>query len=197
MIQVMRNAIILHGRPDPGQEEYYNPAFPSASNSHWLPWLQKQLLIQDIAAHTPEIQNSWKPDYETWCKEFERYDIGAGTLLVGHSCGGGFLVRWLSEHPEITVGKVVLVAPWLDPHHTAGAFFDFVIDPHLARRTAGIVIFNSDDDGQDIHTSVQTIQSTIEDVLYREFHNYGHFCFGDMKTTEFPELRDELLSSSI
>ncbi len=94
----MRNAIILHGKPDPGQEEYYNPNFPSASNSHWLPWLQKQLMIHDIATQTPEMPYSWQPDYAIWQKEFERYDVTAETIVVGHSCGAGFIVRWLSQH---------------------------------------------------------------------------------------------------
>lgn len=192
----MKNAIILHGKPDPGQEEYYNPNFPSASNSHWLPWLQKQLLIHDIAAQTPEIPNAWKPEYKTWCKEFERYGIGPETMLVGHSCGGGFLVRWLSEHPDIRVGKVILVVPWLDPDRTDTTdFFDFTIDPGLTARTVGLVIFNSDNDFQSIQASVKMIREVIKDIKYREFHNHGHFCFEDLKTVEFSELREELLSS--
>jgi alpha-beta hydrolase superfamily lysophospholipase len=40
--------------------------------------------------------------------EFERYDIFPETDLVGHSCGGGFFVRWLSKHLEVKVGNVVL-----------------------------------------------------------------------------------------
>jgi predicted alpha/beta hydrolase family esterase len=191
----MKNAIILHGKP--GQEEYYDPAFPSASNSHWLPWLQKQLLIHDIATHAPEVPNAWKSDYETWRKEFERYDITPETMLVGHSCGGGFLVRWLSEHPNSRVDKVIFVAPWLDPDRSDTAdFFEFRIDPTLKDRTAGLVIFNSDNDTHDVHESVRMIRETIDGITYREFHNYGHFCFEDLKTVEFPELRDELLSST-
>lgn len=193
----MKNAIILHGKPDPGQEEYYNLSFPSASNSHWLPWLQKQLLIHDIAAQTPEIPNAWKPDYKIWRKEFERYDISPETMLVGHSCGGGFLVRWLSENFDVRVDKVVLVAPWLDPdRRDTTDFFDFKIDPLLRSRTTDTIIFDSDNDMDDVHESVRQIRNAIKNTGYREFHNYGHFCFGDLKTVEFPELRDELLAPS-
>ncbi len=190
----MKTAIILHGKPDPGQEEYYNPDFPSASNSHWLPWLQKQLLIKDIAAQTPEVPNSWKPDYPTWQKEFERYDITPNTILVGHSCGGGFIVRWLSEHTDIHAGKVVLVAPWLDPGRTDTTdFFEFEIDPNLTKRTNGLTIFNSDDDMDSVHMSVQIIRDAISDIDYREFHEYGHFTYEGMHTVAFPELLKELV----
>lgn len=190
----MKNAVILHGKPDPGDQEYYNPDFPSASNSHWLPWLQKQLLIRDIAAQTPEIPNSWKPDYGTWRKEFERYDITPESILVGHSCGGGFLVRWLSEHPDTQVGTVVLVAPWLDPLRTDTAdFFDFTIDPGLAKRVHKLTIFHSDNDFDSIKTSVEMIRAAVPQANYQSFHNYGHFCYNDLQTDKFPELLEELL----
>jgi predicted alpha/beta hydrolase family esterase len=178
----MKTAIILHGKPDPGQEEYYNADFPSASNSHWLPWLQKQLTIHDIAAQTPEMPN-------------ERYDINPDTLLVGHSCGAGFIVRWLSEHPDIRVGNVVLVAPSLGIDWDTSGFFNFTIDPNLASRTQKLMIFIADNDRDAIQQAAKILRETIADVQYREFRGYGHFCIDDMKTVEFPELRDELLSA--
>jgi len=189
----MKNAIILHGKP--GKEEYYDPQFPAGGNNHWLPWLQKQLIIRDIAAYTLEVPNSWKPDYPTWKKEFERFDITPETNLVGHSCGAGFLVRWLSEHKDKKVGKVVLVAPWMDPFKNEGTgnFFDFNIDPEIRKRTSSITIFNSDNDDQSVQKTVKTLRKTIVNMDYREFHNYGHFCLKDLKTEKFPELLEELI----
>ena len=189
----MKNAIILHGKPDPGQKEYYNPNFPSPSNSHWLPWLQKQLLIHDIAAQTPEMPNAWKPEYEIWQKEFERYETTPETILVGHSCGAGFIVRWLSEHPDIKVGKIVLVAPSLGFTWDDRSFFGFVIDRELANRTAGVTIFGSDNDEPSVMKAIAQYRSVLKDVKYREFPGYGHFVMGSMKTDVFPELLEETL----
>lgn len=187
----MKTAIILHGKP--GKEEYYSDAYPSASNSHWLPWLQKQLLIKDIAAHTPEVPNAWNPVYETWRKEFERYEITPETILVGHSCGGGFIVRWLSEHPDAIVGKVVLVAPSLGIDWEHHGFFDFSIDLGLVSRTAGVMIFGSDNDKPGITESIKQYREVIKDAKYREFKGYGHFTLKHMGTVEFPELLGEVL----
>jgi predicted alpha/beta hydrolase family esterase len=188
----MKNAIILHGRPS--KEAYYSDKYPSASNAYWLPWLQKQLTMRDIPAQTPEVPNAYKRHYPTWCKEFERYDVTPETILVGHSLGGGFIVRWLSEHKDVKVGRVVLVAPWLDPDNVdQDNFFDFTIDPNLASRTAGLTIFNSDNDADDIHRSITTIQAAAKGIAIRDFHNYGHFTFGSMGTVEFPELVQELM----
>ncbi len=192
---VMKNAIIIHGTSD--KEEYYSPDYPSASNSHWLPWLQKQLIIRDIPAVVIEVPNSYMPDYAVWKRELERFDITPETILIGHSCGGGFLVRWLSENKNVTVGKVVLVAPWLDPEKSKGKdndFFNFTMDEKLVSRTAGVTIFNSDNDDSSIHVSVEKILGSIPDIKLVDFHSYGHFCFSDMQTVEFPQLLEEAIS---
>lgn len=187
------NAIILHGMPDPGNEEYYNPEFPSASNSHWIPWLQKQLMIKDISTQTPEMPQSWKPDYEIWKKEFERYDVTPETILIGHSCGGGFIVRWLSEHADVRVNSVLLVAPWLDPERRDTTdFFDFEIDPALSSRTKQLTIYGSDNDMEDVKKSISVLRETLQQINYREFQNYGHFTKGDMGTEQFPELLEAI-----
>ena len=191
----MKNAIIIHGTCD--KEEYYSPEYPSASNFHWLPWLQKQFLIKDIAAVTPEMPHGYMPDYKVWKREFERFDITPETILVGHSCGGGFLVRWLSENKNQKVGKVVLVAPWLDPNKRKGEdnnFFDFEMDSELVSRTDGITIFNSDNDDEAIQTSVKKIMDTIPNIKLVDFHNKGHFCLSDLGTEAFPELLGEALN---
>lgn len=188
----MKNAIIIHGNPS--KREYYSDEYPASSNFHWLPWLQKQLLIRDIYAVTPEMQYAFMPDYKIWKKEFERNDITAETILVGHSCGGGFLVRWLSENKEVKVGKVVLVAPWLDPENSIDTdFFNFQIDPNLATRTAGLTVFSSTDDTDDIQKSVIGIINVIPSTELVEFESGGHFTGDTYIRNGFPELLEEIL----
>lgn len=180
----------------PGKDEYYDSSVPSASNHHWVPWLQKQLLVNDIEAATPEIPHSYSPDYTIWKREFERFDINSDTNLVGHSCGGGFLVRWLSEHKDITVKNVILVAPWIDPfREDTTDFFEFEMDADLAKRTKSLVIFDSDNDSNGVHTSITTIREKINDVDYKPFQDYGHFTLNGMGTIEFPELLEAVLHS--
>ncbi|HUA13095.1 MAG TPA: alpha/beta hydrolase [Candidatus Sulfotelmatobacter sp.] len=187
----MKNAIILHGRPS--KAEYYSEKYPSMSNSHWLPWLQKQLLNRDIAAATPEVPLAYEPLWDRWVKEVERYDITPETLIVGHSCGGGFWVRYLSEHPEIRTGKVVLVAPWIDvEQEDPNQFFKFELDPTVASRTKELVIFNSAEDAPEIQTSVKKLRETLKDVNYREFKGKGHFTHKYLPDDTFPELLEEL-----
>ncbi len=157
--------------------------------------MQRQLLKHEISAATPEVPHSFDRNWEVWNREVERFDIGPETILIGHSTGAGFFVKYLSIHKRLMVDKVILVAPWLDPdrEHTKNFFDDFDIDPDLVSRTAGITIFNSDNDQKSVQKTVKILRDKVKNIKYREFHNYGHFCIEDMKTTEFPELLNEVL----
>ncbi len=135
------------------------------------------------------------PNYAVWKREFERFDIGPETILVGHSCGGGFLVRWLSEN-NVQVGKVVLLAPWLDPEKSKGVdnnFFKFEMRKDLVNQTKGITLFVSKDDDSDIQVNVEKILSNIGDIKKIKFDNHGHFTLHNMGTEKFPELLKEII----
>jgi predicted alpha/beta hydrolase family esterase len=135
------------------------------------------------------------PNYELWKSEFEKNKINSSTILVGHSCGGGFIIRWLSENKDILVDKVILVAPWLDPFNRKGNnFFDFQIDYNIVSRCNKFMIFNSTNDAKDIFESLEIIKKNIKDVKIKDFKDYGHFCFSDLNTDKFPELLEEILN---
>lgn len=188
----MRNAIILHGLPSKG--EYYSDKYPSASNSHWFPWLQKQLLKNDIKADTPEIFKVYAPEYEVFVKEVERFDITPETTLIGHSMGAGFWVRYLTENPEIVVDKVVLVAPWLNLDREYDFdFFEFEVDQNITERVNSLTLFLSDNDSRGVQNTVAFLREKLPKSVVKEFHNYGHFTLGSMKTDEFPELLEAVL----
>lgn len=189
----MKTAIILHGMPS--KESYFNPGRASESNSHWLPWIQRQLSLNSILAQTPEMPEPFRPDYESWKKVFEYFPVDEETILVGHSCGGGFLVRWLSEN-NIKVGLVALVAPWINPadKRPTSGFFDFTIDQELASRTEKIELFISSDDDKEELDTAELLKKEVKDLRVQEFSDHGHFTFSDMKTIEFPELLTYLLS---
>jgi len=188
----MKEAIILHGMPS--KEEYFNPESASQSNKHWIPWIQRQLILNGILAQTPELPEPYEPVYEKWLEVFKQFRVDENTILIGHSCGGGFLVRWLTEN-NIKVGKVVLVAPFIDPDHdeVKSDFFKFEIKKGLSNQTGGLCIFYSTDDDQEILTSVDQILAVDQAIQTKQFTNRRHFTLNDMKTEEFPELLEEAL----
>lgn len=188
----MKNAIILHGLSS--KSEYYDPEYPTGSNSHWLPWLQKHLMIHDVRADTPEVPFVYEPKWPVWAKEVERFDITSQTTLIGHSMGGGFWVGYLSKHPDIFIDKLVLVAPWTNVGREKDiSFFDFEMDPGIAKRVNEIIILNSDDDRRLVHDTVAFLQKKLPSATIESFHGYGHFTLKSMKTSAFPELLDIIL----
>lgn len=193
------NAIIVHGLH--GQSDLQNPNGPSPSNRHWLPWLQKQLVMHGVAAQTPEMPLAYAPSYDLWQKTFEIFPIQKNTILIGHSCGGGFLVKWLSTH-DVHVDKVVLVAPWLDVERRMVSeggddfFADFTIEPDLLNKANKFVIFESTNDMPEIKSSRQLLEQSLPGVTVREFTNYGHFREQDMHSRAFPELAEEIIGEN-
>lgn len=178
----------------PDKESYFDTKSDSQSNCHWLPWLQQQLNINNILSQAPEMPEPYNPDYKKWKELFEQFIINEDTTLIGHSCGAGFIVKYLSDN-NIKVGKVILVAPWINSQREENItmFDNLKIDKNLLNKTSGITIFSSSNDDQVIKNSISALKETIEDVEVLEFENYGHFCLRDMKTREFPELLNEIL----
>ena len=189
----MKKAILVHGKPS--RQNYEDATQPSPSNAIWFPWLQKQLLVRDISAQTPEMLRSFQPDYRIWKETFEEYALTDSTMLVGHSCGAGFLVQWLSEHPDTKVGDVYLVAPAFGDRYNPetpyddpllGDFFVFDIDPSLLEHVRSLHVFYSDDDSVRVETAVSMLKAAVPSAEYHQFEGRGHFT--DNENNEFPEL---------
>lgn len=190
----MKTAILIHGTTD--KEECYSTKYPSLSNSHWFPWITKELMVRDIHTVALEMPHAYMPNYEVWKRELERFDIDENTILVGHSCGGGFLLRYLSENPNLQVDQVVLVAPWIDPDDTKkNNFFDFTPNPRISTQSKKwISLFCSEDDMKDVIKSIDSILETYQNLKVQRFVDKGHFCLWDLRTEAFPELLDTILS---
>jgi predicted alpha/beta hydrolase family esterase len=190
----MKTAILLHGRPS--RAEYLESEHPSPSNSHWLPWLQRELLRKGVLAQAPEAANPYKPTYEAWKNAIGQFGPDEETILVGHSCGAGMIVQWLSKNPKVRVGKVILVAPWIDVEKEDWPAFDFELEENIADRTAGLVIYNSSNDVEEIQTSVKELRKRLKNIRYVEFENRGHFTHKYMPDDTFPELLKECLAGN-
>lgn len=187
----MKTAIIIHGMPS--KKDYFNRKWDTQTCCHWLPWIQKQLIINNILAQAIEMPEPYLPKYNEWKKELERFDLNENTMLIWHSWWAGFIIRRLSEN-KIKVGKVALVAPrinaqWVDSYN----FFDFKIDEDLVKKTESTRVFVSRDDSETIK-DFNKLKKEIKNLDILEFENKWHFCFKDLKTRAFPELLEYLIN---
>jgi len=169
----MKNVIIVHGKPS--KESYYDQDGYTSSNFGWIPWLQNQLLTRDIMPNVPEMPHAYLPEYTSWKREFERFDVTPDTKIVAHSMGGGFIMRWLSENKDIKLARVILVAPSLDPLRTnETGFCEFEIDPTITDRTQ-LVVMTSDNDSDKAVMSRDMITTALPTTDVRMFSGHGHF----------------------
>ena len=189
------DCIIVHGCPD--NEEHAMDSKKRTYDKHWVPWITKELEKNGIKTVTPLMPEPWKPNYKAWKMKFDEQNINKNTVLIGHSCGCAFLVRWLGE-TEKNVKKLILVAPWKIPSgkgegfETRKRFYSYPINPNVKSQADQIIIFTADDEDEDGKKSAKIFHKVIGGKLI-ELKGRGHYILGDMGTEKFPELLKEIL----
>jgi hypothetical protein len=183
----IKKCIIIHGCPS-GTEKDRNPETRTYTK-HWMPWLKEQLIVNGIETDMPLMPEPWQPDYEKFKSEFEKYVVDENTVLVGHSCGCAFLVRWLGETKR-RIAKLILVAPWKvtegnDEYRKN--FYTYDIDTDIKERVGEIVMFTSDNEEENGKKSLKMFHDVLSGEII-ELSGHGHYTFGGMRTAEFPEL---------
>lgn len=181
----MKSVLILHGTCD--KVEFFNKNTSSPSNSHWFPWLQKKFLCHNFLCQTPEMPNPYNPNYEDWLKTFENFYNEDVKIIIGHSAGAGFLLKWLQNNPKTKLDKLILVAPWLDIEKECSNFLDFQMKDDVLNNIKEILLFYSTDDEKSILDSVNKILSYYKNFKVYSFENKGHFVYRTIGST-FPEL---------
>ncbi|EKD58485.1 MAG: hypothetical protein ACD_56C00114G0001 [uncultured bacterium] len=188
----MKQVIIIHGCPE-CEEEMMNLT-DRTFDKHWIPWTRDILEAQGIEALTPMMPSPWEPNHEKFKGEFEKYKVTENTILIGHSCGCAFLVRWLGETKQ-KVAKLILVAPWKIPDEGDKGreeFYVYPIDETIKDRIGKIVMFTSDNEEDDGKKSLEIYHQSLGGKVI-ELNGRGHFTMGDMGTNEFPELLEVVL----
>lgn len=189
----MTNALILHGKPT--RERYENPNEPKPHEANWLPWLAGELARRGIRTAIPAFPEPYFPRFDQWKEVFEEHEVNKDTVVVGHSAGSEFALRWLSENSEAHVNRLLLIAPYQDVGRKYGDFSDYRLDEDLHRRVGRITIFNSSDDDIAIRNRAQALRTVFPSAHYVEFADMGHFRLGhNMDTIEFPQALEELLT---
>jgi len=181
-----KNCIIIHGSPDNSKDDTYD--------KHWMPWIKKELELRDIKTVVPRMPEPSKPVYEIYKKEFEKNLIDEDTILIGHSRGCAFLVRWLGDSKQ-KVKKLILVAPYkvvVEKNKFKEEFSNFKIDKSIKECVQEIVIFTSDNEEVAGKESVNIYHKALGGKII-ELKGRGHYTFGDMGTEEFPELLNEII----
>ncbi len=183
------NCVIVHGCPSDDSEEA-----TQEYARHWMPWTKKELNEKGVPTEIALMPEPWHPDYDRFKEAFQKYSVNDDTILVGHSCGSAFLVRWLGETKK-EVKKLILVAPWKIPNEGDEGrqkYYVYPIDESIRERVGEIVIFTSNNEADEGKQSVKIFQEALEGKLI-ELKDHGHYTRNDMGAEAFPELIEEVL----
>ncbi|MBS3903066.1 MAG: alpha/beta hydrolase [Anaplasmataceae bacterium] len=183
-----RRVIIIHGCSSAPEEKLPETR---TYDKHWIPWIEKELLARNIAVETPLMPSPWAPDFEEWRKKLNQFLIDKDTVLVGHSCGAAFLVRWLGEEKR-EISKLILVAPWKISEGGKKNFYDYPVDESIKSRIDEITMFTADNEEKAGKESLMIFQQSLKGRVI-ELEGRGHYTFDEMKTEEFPELLEEIV----
>lgn len=190
----MVNCIIVHGCPSNAEKAMNEKT--RTYDKHWIPWLKKQLEKRDIKVLTPLMPTPWEPKYEKWKEIFDRLPLDRNSILIGHSCGGAFLVRWLDETKK-KIKKLILVSPGKSGKESKKSRSNLYgnkiyknIQNHVKEK---IVIFTAEDDMKYHINNAYEYEKELPAKVIHLGNGFGHFTLEDMKTEEFPELLEEVL----
>ena len=145
--------------------------------------------LPDFEVIYPKMPNAKNVRYPEWKIWFEKlfHLLNDNVILIGHSLGGIFLAKYLSENnfPK-KIKSVHLVAAPYDTEHCKESLADFALTKDLANFTkqAGkIFLYQSKDDAEVPCADVEKYKRDIPSATIEIFDDRGHFI-----QEEFPEL---------
>jgi uncharacterized protein len=148
----------------------------------------------------PSMPNSQNAKYLEWKIWFERHFqfFRDGIILIGHSQGGMFLAKYLSENtPPFTISAVFLLGavyttdtPINESKEDGGDFiFDTNKVSHVAEKANKVYIFHSKDDFVVPYEHSLKYHAALPQAELITFEDKNHFLI-----PEFPELIQKIKS---
>ncbi len=193
-----KQVVIIHGGDSfRTKEEYFRVLKKSkidfrrytSEKRDWKDNLRK-IVGSKFDVITPEMPNKRDAKYLAWKLWFEKFIpyLSSGVVLIGHSLGGIFLVKYLSENkfPK-SIRATFLIAP----PHGEGTFTLPKNFRKLIKQGGSIFLYHSKDDRIVPFKNFIKYQTQLTGVTTRIFKNRGHF-----NQAGFPELIKDISNLS-
>ena len=160
----------------------------------WKSILQEKL-GDDFEVIRPQMPNKINAKYLEWRIWFEKLVplLNPEVILVGHSMGGIFLAKYLSENnfPKKILGTFLVSAPY-DAETFEYTLVDFVLPADLKKfeeQGGKIYLYHSTDDEVVSFTELEKYKKQLPSATARVFEDRGHF-----NQEDFPELVQDILN---
>lgn len=162
----------------------------------WKDSLQEEL-GESFEVFVPKMPNVTNARFEEWKIWFERIidKLDENIILIGHSLGGIFLVKYLSENRlSKEVKATVLVAAPFDDKDLEESLAEFSLNPPLdnfAKQAGEIYLIQSKDDPVVPFNQFEKYKEALPGAKTLILDGMGHF-----KVESFPEIVDLLKNIS-
>ena len=139
-----------------------------------------------IAPVMPNKNNAKYPEWQIWFEKFIPF-LNGEIILVGHSLGGTFIAKYLSENTfSKKIKGVLLVAPAFDDNADY-SLEDFALPKKLNLQTKNVYLYHSSDDDVVPFADLNKYSAAINNAMVKEFTDRSHF-----NQLEFPELIEDI-----
>lgn len=197
----MKQVVVIHGGGAFATYEEFLSALKAteiddpgiARGKGWKADLQEKFgpEYQVILPQMPNKQNAKYQEWKIWFEKYIPY-INDRVILVGHSLGGSFLAKYLSqEHfPKKIAATLFIAAPFDSNGHRDMAEFAVPDSLNLLATQGGNLLFyHSNDDTVVPFSELAKYQAALPQATARTFTDRGHF-----NQDEFPELVADIKS---
>ena len=192
----MKQIVFIHGGSDfRSYEEFisYIKNEPVKISSFQIKKRWKQTLDQDLGedyqVFTPEMPNKQNAHYEEWKIWFERLIpfLQNDVILVGHSLGGIFLAKYLSENTfPVAIKATILISAPYDDTNLEPPLGDFKLTSpldKLGEQGGGIHLLHAKDDPVVPFSHSESYHNILPNSNLILLESGGHFL-----EPQFPEL---------
>ncbi len=161
----------------------------------WKEQLQERL-GSEYRVIRPSMPNKQYAQYEPWSIWFEKImdQIDASVTLVGHSLGGMFLLKYLSEHQlKCPVEALHTVAAPCSIGGRRKPITEFLVPEDLSnveKQCGAIHLYHSDDDPTVPIGELDELAKRLSSATIHRLNGYGH-----VRQETFPELEAEIQNS--
>ncbi len=139
-----------------------------------------------LAPEMPSKSNAKYSEWAIWFKKFIPY-FKLNTIFIGHSLGGLFLAKYLSENTlPAPIRAAFLVAAPFDDEHADYSLADFTLPANLSlltKQVPEIFLYHSIDDPVVLFQDFEKYVQALPTAHVQTFTDRSHF-----NQPEFPEL---------
>ena len=171
--------------------EWYDPY--KEPSLRWTKTLAEDLW-DDYEVQRPDMPFKYFTDYNQWKTKFELVIpyIRDDAIIIGHSLGANFLMKYLDENEfPVNPKRLFIVAPGIkdDENEILGSF-NYDLNLSNFKKYAPITsLYQSKDDPVCVYDFLELIREPLKDVTWRIFEDRGHFL-----SEKLPEIIDEIKS---